>query len=168
MRGLMMDIPLLVSSIIDYAAQCHGDVVVASRELDDQIHRYTYADVHGRSKRLAQAVERLGVRQGDVVGALAWNTSRYLECFYGISGMGAALHTINPRLFPEQLVYIINHAEDRWLCVDRGTLALAEQLAPELTTVQGYIWMDDPAARPGNTTLPSLLDYEGLLAAEDG
>ncbi len=168
MRGLMMDIPLLVSSIIDYAADCHGDVEVASREMDDQIHRYTYADARRRSKCLAQAMERLGAVRGDVVGVLAWNTYRYFECFYGVSGMGAALHTINPRLFPEQLEYVINHAEDKWLCIDRGTVALAEQLAPALETVRGYIWLDEPAARPGTTSLPKLLDYDGLLAAEDG
>ncbi|MDP6563980.1 MAG: long-chain fatty acid--CoA ligase [Alphaproteobacteria bacterium] len=168
MRGLMMNVPLLVSSMIDYAADCHGSVEIVSREMDGEIRRYTYGEARQRCKRLAQGLIRLGVEPGEVVGGLAWNTRRYFECFYGVSGMGAVLHTLNPRLFPEQLIYIINHAEDKWLCVDRGTIELAEQLAPKLTTVQGYIWLDDTAARPAATSLPSLLDYEELLAAEDG
>ena len=168
MQGLMMDVPLQVSSMIDHAGDCHGEVEVVSRELDDGIHRYTYADARRRCRRLAQALTARGVQFGDVVGALAWNTHRYFELFYGVSGMGAVLHTINPRLFHEQLVYIINHAEDRWLCIDRGTIELAEQLAPRLETIEGYIWMDDPVERPADSALGEFIDYEDLIASADG
>ena len=167
MQGLMMDTPLLLSEMLRFAAECHGEVVVVARDLDDRIHRYTYAEAHERAKRLAQAIGRLGLGQGDVVGALGWSTHRYFELFYGISGSGAVLHTINPRLFEAQLVYIINHAEDRWLLVDADTVPLAERLAPQLKTVAGYIFLGPREAMPESPLNP-LLCYEELLAAEDG
>ena len=168
MQGLMMDVPLLVSSMIDYAAECHGDREVVSRELDGAVHRYTYREAQVRCKRLAQALTRLGVREGERVGALAWNTRAYFEMFYGIPGMGAVLHTINPRLFHEQLVYIVNHAEDAWLAFDAATVDLIRALAPELTTVRGYIYLGAADELPGDLKLPRIAFYEDLLAAEDG
>lgn len=168
MQGLMMDVPLLVSSIIDHAAECHGDQEVVSRELDGHIHRYTYRDARHRAKQLAQALERLGIGQGERVGALAWNTHAYFEMFYAVPGMGAVLHTVNPRLFHEQLVYIVNHAEDAWLAFDAATADLVRALAPELTTVRGYIFLGAPEDLPSDLKLGRVEFYEALIAAEDG
>ncbi len=167
MQGLMMETPLLLTEMIRFAAECHGEVEVVARDMDDTIHRYTYAEAERRAKRLAQATGRLGIRFGDVIGALGWNTHRYFELFYGISGTGAVLHTINPRLFEEQLVYIINHAEDRWLFIDIATIELAERLAQKLETVEGYVFMGPAEAMP-ESDLANLQCYETLLAAEDG
>ena len=123
MRGLMMDAPLLVTSIIEHAARIHGATEVVARTPEGGIHRTTYGEVHSRAKRLAKALAALGVQPGDRVGSLAWNTHHHFELFYGVSGTGAVLHTINPRLFDEQLSYIVNHAEDSWICVDAGDAA---------------------------------------------
>lgn len=166
MLGQMMDMPLLVSAIIEYAATSHGRTEVVSRAIDGHVHRHTYSEIAARARRLANAGAALGIRDGDCVGSLAWNTHHHLELFYGISGTGAVLHTINPRLFQDQLVYIVNHAEDRWICVDGATLALAEQLAPQLPTVRGWIYMGPPGEMP-ESSLPGLLNYEDLLAAQD-
>ena len=128
LRGLMQDAPLLISSIIQHADHCHGDTEVVSRAVEGGIHRYTYSDAHRRARQLAQALTRLGVGSGDRVGTLAWNGYRHLELYYGISGMGAVMHTINPRLFPEQIAYIIGHAEDRFVCFDLTFAPLVEKL----------------------------------------
>ena len=165
MRGLMMDLPLLVSGFIEYAAENHGETEVVARELEGDIFRYTYAQAHARMKRLALALARLGVAPGMPVGTLAWNTHRHFEMFYGVPGTGAVLHTVNPRLFPDQLVYIINHAEDRVLCLDAVTLPIVEQIAPRLTTVERYIILAAEDRMP-ETKLP-VLCYETLLARED-
>jgi acyl-CoA synthetase (AMP-forming)/AMP-acid ligase II len=165
MQGLMMDAPLLVTSIIEHAARIHGDTPIVSRTAEGGIHRTTYAGAHGRAKRLAKALAALGVKPGDRVGSLAWNTHHHFELFYGVSGSGAVLHTINPRLFEEQLVYIINHAEDSWICLDAATLPIAEKLAPKTPGVKGWIYMSvDPA--PPRSSL-KLLSYETLLATQD-
>jgi acyl-CoA synthetase (AMP-forming)/AMP-acid ligase II len=165
MRGLMMDAPLLVTSIIEHAARIHGTTEVVARTPEGGVHRTTYAEVHSRAKRLAKALAALGVRPGDRVGSLAWNTHHHLELFYGVSGTGAVLHTINPRLFDEQLAYIVNHAEDSWICLDAGTLPIAERLAPSVPGVKGWIYMSvDP--EPPRSSL-KLLSYEKLLAAQD-
>ena len=166
LQGLIMDMPLMISSAIQYAATFHGTTEVVARGLDGSIHRYTYADAERRARRLANAVRRLGVRPGDRVGTLGWNTHRHFELFYGVSGSGAVLHPVNPRLFADQIVYIIDHAEDAWVFVDAGTLSLAEQLAPRLKGVNGYVLMGDRAAMPERTTLAPLLCYEEMLAAE--
>ncbi len=167
MRGLMMDAPLLVSSIIEHAARVHGSTEIVARTPEGGIHRTTYGEVHRRARQLAQALARLGVRAGDRVASLAWNTHHHFELFYGVSGSGAVLHTINPRLFEEQLVYIANHAEDAWICVDAATLPIAEKLAPRTPGVKGWIYMSVDPELP-RSSLPGLLSYERLLAAEDG
>src|SRR6476661_4885542 len=112
MLGLQMDAPLMISGLIEHAASYHGDTEIVARTIEGGIHRYDYAQAHARIKKLAKALMKLGVRPGDRVGSLAWNTHRHFEMFYGVSGFGAVLHTVNPRLFAEQIVYIINHAED--------------------------------------------------------
>ena len=166
MQGLIMDMPLTISTAIRHAADFHGTTEIVARGIDGAIHRYTYAEAHRRTKRLANALGRLGVRPGDRIGTLAWNTHRHFELFYGVSGSGAVLHPINPRLFADQIVYIVNHAEDAWLFIDAATLALAEQLAPRLKSVKGFVLMGERSAMPERTTLAPLLCYEALLAAE--
>jgi fatty-acyl-CoA synthase len=165
MQGLMMDAPLLVSSVLEHAARIHGSTEIVARTPEGGIHRTTYAEAHRRAKQLAKAMIRLGVKPGDRVGSLAWNTHHHFELFYGVSGTGAVLHTINPRLFEEQLVYIVNHADDGWICVDAATVAIAEKIAPQAPRVKGWIYMSvDP--EPPRSSL-KLLSYEKLIAAED-
>jgi 3-(methylthio)propionyl---CoA ligase len=166
MHGLMMNTSLLISSLIRHADRFHGDTQIVSRSIEGPIHRYTYRDAHGRSRQLAQALVRLGVKPGERIGTFAWNGYRHFEAFYGVSGMGAVLHTINPRLFPEQIVYIINHAEDRFVLFDTNLAPLLEKIAPQCKAVKGWIAMSDAAHLP-KTSLPNLLCYEDLLAAEN-
>ena len=167
MLGLMQDRPLLISSLIDFAAQYHGDVEIVSRTIEGPIHRHSYADANTRSKQLAQALVGLGITLGDRVATLAWNGYRHLECYYGVSGIGAVLHTINPRLFPEQIVYIANHAEDRVLFTELTFVPLLEGIADQLQRVEAIVIMTDRAHMP-ETSLPNVLCYEELLVAQDG
>jgi 3-(methylthio)propionyl---CoA ligase len=165
MHGLMMDIPLLISSLIQHADRFHGDTEIVSRTVEGPMHRCNYRAAHGRARQLAKALTALGVRPGDRIGTLAWNGYRHLEAFYGISGMGAVMHTINPRLFPEQLVYIANHAEDSYLLFDLNFAPLIEKVAPQCKSVKGWIVMTDRAHMP-KANIPNLLCYEDLLAAQ--
>ena len=177
MLGLMQDQPLLISSMIEFAARHHGDTEIVSKTIEGSVdgvgalHRYTYADAHTRAKQLAKALTRLGVKQGDRVGTLAWNGYRHFELYFGVSGLGAVLHTINPRLFPEQIAWIGNHAEDQVLFFDLSFLALVEQLSSQLSTCKRYVLMSDrahmPAAGKPGANIPNLLCYEDLLAAEN-
>ena len=167
LRGLMMDVPLLVSSLIEHADKFHGDTEIVSRTVEGPIHRYTYRDAHRRARQLAQALARLGVEAGDRVGTLAWNGYRHFELYFGVSGMGAVIHTVNPRLFPEQLAYIVAHAEDKYVFFDLTFAPLVEKLAPQCKSVRGWIAMTDRAHMP-KADIPTLLCYEELLAAEDG
>jgi len=166
MQGLMSERPLLISSIITHAALYHHDTEIVSRTVEGAIHRYTYAEAERRSKRLARALLRLGINPGDRLGTLAWNTFRHFELYYGISGIGAVCHTINPRLFDEQIVYIVNHAEDRLLFIDTTFLPLLERLAPSLPADCRIILMTDEGHEP-QTSLPTLACYERLLADEE-
>jgi acyl-CoA synthetase (AMP-forming)/AMP-acid ligase II len=166
MRGLMMDMPLLISGFIQYAADYHGEAEVVAREIEGDIHRYTYADAHKRINRMAKALQRFGIKQGEPVGTLAWNTHRHFEMFYAVPGMGAVLHTVNPRLFADQLVYIINHAEDRLLFIDALTLPIVEEIASRLTSVKAYVIMA-AAERMPKTSLPNVHCYDDLIEAED-
>ncbi|WP_201983185.1 3-(methylthio)propionyl-CoA ligase [Hymenobacter rubidus] len=168
MLGQMMAEPLRVATIIEHAAKWHADTEVVSRLPEGGIHRYTYAAANRRSKQLAQALQKLGMANGDRVGTLAWNTHRHFELYYGVAGIGAVCHTINPRLFPEQLVYIINHAEDRLLFFDLTFLPLVERLAPVCPTVEKWVLMAGPEHLPKQSALPGLCSYEDLLAAENG
>lgn len=167
MRGLMMDAPLLVSGIIEHAAAVHGTTEIVARTAEGDLHRYTYLAAALRCRRLAQALLALDVRAGDRVGSLAWNTHHHFELFYGVSGLGAVLHTINPRLHDDTIVFIINHAEDQWMCLDAATLPIAERIAPRLSTVRGWIYMSSREAMP-STSLAPLLAYESLLVECDG
>jgi acyl-CoA synthetase (AMP-forming)/AMP-acid ligase II len=165
MKGLMQDTPLLISSLISFADLYHGDVELVSRTVEGPIHRYNYHDAHKRSKQVANALLSLGVKPGDRIGTLAWNGYRHLELYFGISGMGAVLHTVNPRLFPEQIVYIANHAEDQYLFVDLTFVPLLEALFDKLSTIKGFIIMTDEAHMP-QTKLPNVLCYETLIGKQ--
>ncbi len=165
MIGLMQDWPLLISSLISYSGLYHGDVEIVSRTLEGPIHRYGYREAEKRSKKLAKALLSLGVQTGDRIGTMAWNGYRHFELYFGISGIGAVLHTINPRLFPEQISYIANHAEDQYLFVDLTFVPLLESIADQLSTVKGFIILTDEAHKP-KTSLPNALSYETLLASQ--
>ena len=165
MFGLMQEHKLLVSSLIEHAANCHPDAEIVSRTVEGPIHRCTYRDIHRRAKQLANALTALGVQSGDRVATLAWNGYRHMELYFGVSGMGAVLHTVNPRLFPEQLEYIINHAEDSILFFDASFAPLVEKLLPKLTSVRALVLMTDRAHMP-QSAAPNLLCYEELLVSQ--
>ena len=168
LRGLMMDRPLLVSSVIDYAAEVFPDVEIVSQTIEGGLHRYGYAQARRRIARLANALLRLGVREGDRVATLAWNGYRHFELYFAISGIGAVCHTINPRLFPEQISYIANHAGDSVLFFDLTFLPLVEKLAPSCRSINTFVLMTEQDHMPRSGPLQNLLCYEDLLAqAED-
>ncbi len=165
MRGRMMDFPLLVSSLIEHAGGVHGDRDVVSRLVGGEVHRSSWREVRGRAKRLARALEALGIRRGDRLGTLAWNTHRHLEVYYGVSGMGAVCHTLNPRLHPSQLVYILKHASDRVLFVDPPFVPLVEPVADQVP-VERYVVLGGADEVP-ESSLPGLVSYEELIAEHD-
>jgi fatty-acyl-CoA synthase len=166
MLGAMQDWPLLTSSILDYAARYHGKREIVTRAVEGPITRTDYATLVRRAGQLAGALRRFGIREGDRVATLAWNTHRHMEAWYGISGIGAVCHTINPRLFPDQIAYIANHAEDTLILVDPPFLPLLEGMAAQLPRVRGYVVLTDRAHMPA-TTLPDALCYEEWIAGED-
>ena len=163
LMGQMMSEPLLISSIIEFAARHYGNSEIVSRRVEGDLHRYTYRECHQRSRRLANALRALGVAMGERVATLAWNGYRHLEAYYAVSGSGAVLHTINPRLFPEQIAYISNHAEDQFLLFDLTFLPLVEGIAAHCKSVKGFILMCDRERMPAQTTIPNLLCYEDLI-----
>ncbi len=167
MNGLMQDWPLVVTSVIDHAAQWHGEREMVTRTVEGPIHRTNYAELHLRSRKLAQALQKLGVAKGDVVATMAWNTHRHFETWYAIMGVGAVCHTLNPRLFAEQLVYIINHAEDKLLLIDTTFVPILEAIQDQLPGVKGYVLMTDRAHMP-DTKLANCHCYEELVGAESG
>jgi 3-(methylthio)propionyl---CoA ligase len=164
MHGLMQDEPLLISSLITFADRFHGATEMVSRTIEGPIHRYTLREAHRRTKRLANALTRLGVKEGDRIGTLAWNGFRHFEIYFAVSGMGAVCHTINPRLFAEQIVYIINHAEDRYVFFDLTFAPLVAKLRPQCPNVKGWVAMTDRAHMPKD--VPDALCFEELVAAE--
>ncbi|WP_339803085.1 long-chain-fatty-acid--CoA ligase [uncultured Marinobacter sp.] len=165
MFGLMQDRPLLISSMIEHAATFHPTTEVVSKTVEGAIHRTNYSEIRDRSKQLAKALKKLGIEAGDCVGTLAWNSFRHFELYYGVSGSGSVLHTVNPRLYPEQINYIINHAEDKVLFFDNNFAPLVEQLAPALKSVTAFIAMSDREHMP-DINVPNLLCYEELVSAE--
>lgn len=168
MLGNMMDSPLLISGLIEHAASSNPDSEIVSRRCEadstgNSIHRYTMKDAAKRSKRIANALIKLGAKPADRIATLAWNNYRHFELYFGVSGIGSVLHTINPRLFPEQLVYIINHAEDRWIFVDLTFVPLLEAIQDQIDTVEGLIIMADKANMP-DTSLNNVICYEDLIS----
>ncbi|WP_138378801.1 long-chain-fatty-acid--CoA ligase [Luteithermobacter gelatinilyticus] len=166
MMGLMQDHPLLISSLLRHAERYHADSEIVSKAIEGGIHRTTYGEMGRRAAQLAHAMTRLGLKQGECVGTIAWNSYRHMELYYGISGMGAILNTINPRLFPEQLSYIINHAECRYLFVDLTFVPLLEKLEPELKQVKAVVIMTDKLHMP-ESSLSRTVCYEELIAPEE-
>jgi fatty-acyl-CoA synthase len=167
MLGLMQDWPLRIHRIIDHAARYHPARPIISRSVEGPIHHTTYAGVRQRSLQLAQRLVREGVRPGDRVATLAWNTWRHVEAWYGITGAGAVYHTVNPRLFRDQIAWIINHAEDRLMLVDLTFIPILEAIQNQLTTVTRFIVLTDAAYMPV-TSLKNAVDYESWLAEADG
>jgi acyl-CoA synthetase (AMP-forming)/AMP-acid ligase II len=162
----MQDRPLMISSLIRHAATFNGRREIVSVKPAGGRHRYGFADAERRARRLAKGLQRLGVQPGDRVASLAWNTHRHLELFYGVPGLGAVLHTLNPRLWEDQLAYIAGHAEDRVLFFDPDLLELVIRLAPRLPSVEHYVLLGDEAQLPAEAPIP-LIAYESLLADED-
>src|SRR3954470_24420630 len=152
MQGLMMDQPLLISGLIRHAARHHADTEIVSKNVDGSVHRYGYSAAHARAQKLANALKRLGVQPGDRVATLAWNGFRHFEIYYAVAGSGAVIHTINPRLFPDQITYIANHAEDKVLFYDTSFAPLIEKVKPQLKSVRQFVAMND--------------EYEALLKNE--
>jgi fatty-acyl-CoA synthase len=164
MNGLMMDIPLSIVSILEHAERINGDGEIVSITSDNPRHRYTYSEAFARARQLASAMSAWGLQQGDRIATLAWNDYRHFETYYGAACSGFVCHTINPRLFPEQLAYIINHAEDRYVFVDPDFVGLAEGLVAECPNVRGWVILTTEEHMP-ETSLPNAICYETLVAA---
>ena len=164
MLGLMQQRPLLISNIVDYVERYHAEREIISRDPEGATHRSNYGKIAARSKRLANALAGLGLKPGDRVATLAWNSFRHLECYYGVTSSGLVLHTVNPRLFPEQLQYIMHHAEDAYVLFDPVFAPLVSQLAPHLPLVKGWIALCGREDMPAADVAP-LLCYEDLMAA---
>jgi fatty-acyl-CoA synthase len=162
MLGNMMDQPLLISSLIEHAERANPNSEIVSRRCEGDIHRYTMKDAAKRSKKTANALLKLGAQPSDRIATLAWNNYRHFELYFGVSGIGSVLHTINPRLFPEQLVYIINHAKDRWVFVDLTFVPLLESIQDQIPHVEGFVIMTDEATMP-TTSLNNVTCYESLI-----
>ncbi|HEY6237461.1 MAG TPA: AMP-binding protein [Candidatus Elarobacter sp.] len=162
--GLMMDRSLQISRLIDHAARWHGDAEIVTLRTGAPDVRGTYRELRARSAQLARALtQRLHVEPGDRVGTFAWNSQRHLELYYGVSGSGVVLHTINPRLFAQQIAYVMNHARDRFVFVDADLVPVLEPLADQVPAVEGYVVLCDEAAMPA-TSLPNAVAYETLIA----
>ncbi|MCL4738595.1 MAG: fatty-acid--CoA ligase [Burkholderiaceae bacterium] len=166
MLGLMQQHPLLISSLLVHAERHHGAQEIVSRRVEGDIHRTSYRELAARSRRLAKALAALGVGMSDRVATLAWNGYRHMELYYAVSGSGAVLHTLNPRLHPDQVVYIADHAEDKVLCFDLTFLPLVEAVASRLKTVKHFVAMTDRAHMPASK-IDDLLCYDELVDAQD-
>lgn len=167
MNGLMQQHPLLISSLLVHAERHHGQQEIVSRRVEGDIHRTTYGALAARARRLAKAMQALGVGEGDRVATLAWNGYRHMELYYAVSGAGAVVHTLNPRLHPDQVVWIAGHAEDSVLCFDLSFLPLVEAVAAKLRTVKHFVLMADASHMPAASKIPDLRCYEDLVAAQD-
>jgi acyl-CoA synthetase (AMP-forming)/AMP-acid ligase II len=166
LHGQMMDMPLLVSSLIDFAARHHGDAEIVSRRVEGDLHRYTYADAAKRACRVAGALDRAGVPEGARVATLAWNGYRHFELYFGVGGSGRVVHTINPRLAPDQVAWIANHAEDAVLCFDMTFLPIVKAIWSKCATVKQWVALCDAAALPADTGIAGLVSYEAWIGAE--
>src|SRR5580704_4378374 len=162
MQGLMQTWPLTVDKILDHAKNWHGDREVVSRSIEGPIVRTNWGQIHDRARRLSNALLGLGVTSGDRIGTLAWNTARHIETWYGIMGIGAVCHTLNPRLFAEQLCYIINHAEDRIIFVDLTFAPILFEHRDKMPTVEHFVVLTDAEHMKG-VNLPGALCFETLI-----
>jgi 3-(methylthio)propionyl---CoA ligase len=166
MFGQMQDHPLSISSLIEFAALNHGDTEIVSRRVEGDLHRTTWGVVANRARQVANALDRLGLALSERVGTLAWNGHRHLELYFGVSGSGRVLHTVNPRLAPDQVAWILNHAEDRVLCFDATFLPVVKAIWKQCTTVKLWVMLVDAAALPGDTGIEGLKSYEAWIAGE--
>ena len=166
MLGLMQQQSLLISSLIEFANRHHHDGEVVSRRVEGDIHRYTWGDVTKRSRQVAHVLDNLKLAQGDRVATLAWNGYRHLELYFGVSGSGRVLHTLNPRLHPDQVVWIANHAEDQVLCFDMTFLPLVQAVHARCTTVKHWVALCDKDKLPVDSGIPNLMSYEALLEGQ--
>ena len=166
MQGLMQDQQLLISSLIEFANRFHGDAEIVSRRVEGDIHRYTYRDLTARAKQLANALDGLKLAHGDRVASLAWNGYRHMEMYYGVSGSGRVLHTINPRLHPEQIAWIVNHAEDQVLCFDTTFLPLIQAVHAKCPTVRQWVALCDADKLPADSGIPGLVSYEAWIGGQ--
>ena len=166
MLGLMQSEQLLISSLIEHADRHHGEGEVVSRRVEGDIHRYTWRDVASRSRQVANALDHLKLGFSDRVATLAWNGYRHLELYFGVSGTGRVLHTLNPRLHPDQIVWIANHAEDVVLCFDMSFLPIVKAIHAKCTTVKHFVALCDAAALPADTGIPGLVSYEAWIGAQ--
>ncbi|RKP53559.1 3-(methylthio)propionyl-CoA ligase [Pararobbsia silviterrae] len=168
MKGLMQDSPLLISSLIEHAERHHGDTEVVSRRVEGDIHRYHWRDVARRARQLANALDALELAFSDRVATLAWNGYRHLELYFGVSGSGRVLHTINPRLHPDQVAWIANHADDQVLCFDLTFLPLVQTLHAKCPGIRHYVALCDAHALPVDSGIPNLIAYEDWIGAQPG
>lgn len=166
-QGLMQDQPLLIWRFLESGARHHGDVEIVSRRVEGDLHRYTYRDALRRSKQLANALGALGLAQGDRVATLAWNGYRHFELYYGVSGSGRVVHTINPRLTPAQIAWIVNDAEDRVFCFDLTFLPLVKAIAAHCPSVLHWVALCEADALPADSGIPNLMSYETWIGAAD-
>ena len=166
MLGLMQNQPLLISTLIEFADRHHGDAEIVSRRVEGDIHRYTYKDAARRSRQVANALDTLGLAFGDRVATLAWNGYRHFELYYGVSGSGRVLHTLNPRLHPEQIAWIANHAEDQVLCFDMSFLPLVQAVHAKCTTIKHFIALCDADKLPQDSGIPNLQSYEAWMGSQ--
>jgi fatty-acyl-CoA synthase len=163
MLGLMQDQPLLISSLIEFADKHHGDGEVVSRRVEGDIHHYTWSDVASRSRQVANALDSMKLGFSERVATIAWNGYRHLELYFGVSGSGRVLHTINPRLHPEQIAWIANHAEDQVLCFDMTFLPIVQAIHSKCTTVKHWVAMCDADKLPADSGIPNLISYEAWM-----
>jgi len=168
MLGLMQNQPLLISSLIDFAERHHGDGEIVSRRVEGDLHRYAWRDVARRARQIANGLDSWGLGFGDRVATLAWNGYRHLELYFGVSGSGRVLHTINPRLHPEQIAWIANHAEDQVLCFDLSFLPLVQAVHAKCPTVKHWVALCDADKLPQDSGIPGLQSYETWLADKPG
>ncbi len=166
MLGLMQSQQLMISSLIEHADRHHGEGEVVSRRVEGDIHRYTWHDVASRSRQVANALDALKLGFSDRVATLAWNGYRHLELYFGVSGTGRVLHTLNPRLHPDQIVWIANHAEDVVLCFDMSFLPIVKAIHSKCTTVKHFVALCDAAALPTDTGIPGLVSYEAWISPQ--
>ena len=166
MLGNMMQDQLLISGILEHAIQTNPNTEIVSHTIEGNIHRYSVLESSKRAKKLANALKSLGVEEGDVIGTIALNGYRHYELYFGISGTGSILHTLNPRLFPEQLEYIVNHAEDKFLFIDLPFLPLIESVSENIQNVKGFILLCDKESMPTDSKLENLICYEELIESE--
>ena len=166
MLGLMQSQPLLISSLIDFAERHHGDAEIVSRRVEGDIHRYRWRDVAVRARQVAHALDGMNLLFSDRVATLAWNGYRHLELYFGVSGSGRVLHTINPRLHPDQIAWIANHAEDQVLCFDMTFLPLVQAVHARCPTIRQFVALCDADKLPKDSGVPNLVSYEAWIGGQ--